>query len=79
MKHKKSHKKLRRVRKKTPSAPKRAFRRFRAVCRKRSRKKTGRTWALSHKARNRRLHALHGNGALQLNHLCFLALRCGAR
>ena len=52
LKRKKSHKKLRRVRKKTPSAAKRAFRRFRAGCHKQSRKKTRRTWALSHKARN---------------------------
>ena len=77
LKHKKSHKKLRRAKKKTPSAAE--VRRFRAVCRKRSRKKTRRAWALSHKARNRRLRALHGNGVLQLNHLVvqrFASLRC---
>ena len=75
-KHKKSHKKRKRIRsggsavksavrglRATRSAVKSTVRGLRATRKKRLRKKTKRQgWALSRRARNRRAHALNGNG-----------------
>ena len=75
-KHKKSHKKRKRIRsgglgvksavrrlRATRSAVKSRVRGLRATRKKRLRKKTKRQgWALSRRARNRRAHALNGNG-----------------
>ncbi|CAK9069100.1 Pro-Pol polyprotein, partial [Durusdinium trenchii] len=61
-KHKKSHKKRKRIRS-GGSAVKSTVRGLRATRKKRLRKKTKRQgWALSRRARNRRAHALNGNG-----------------